>query len=88
MEITQTLTINGTRQDYLLAKKILKKMGILSVIPKKQLKIGINNPKHPYYNKLTPQEEVSVQRSLKEIKAGKLKTYTNIDELMKGLNSK
>ena len=70
-------------QDENLLQKILellpKKMP--KTKPKTKRKISINNPKHPFYDKLSPEEEKAVKESLAEHKAGKGVVLSTIEEM-------
>jgi hypothetical protein len=55
---------------------------IQKATPKKpKKKISINNPKHPFYDKLSPAEEKDVLKSLAEHKAGKGVLLSTIEEM-------
>ncbi len=50
--------------------------------------ISLDNPIHPFYNKLTPEEEAGVAESIQNIKDGKfkvLKNPTDIDNYFNNL---
>jgi hypothetical protein len=51
--------------------------------------LQLDDPRHPYHDKLTPEEEGGVKQSLKDLKAGKtieLKTAQDIKNFAKSLN--
>ncbi len=64
-------------------EKILKSLEkTLAKTPKKtKRKIGINNPKHPFYDKLSPEEEKAVKESLAEYKAGEGVILSTFEEM-------
>lgn len=59
--------------------RLLEKTLSKSKKPKK--KISINNPKHHFYDKLSPEEEKDVLESLAEHKAGKGVVLSTIEEM-------
>ena len=71
-------------------EKILKSLEkTLAKNPQKiKRKIGINNPKHPFYDKLSPEEEKAVKESLSEYERGEfttLRTKEDIRNFVKNL---
>jgi hypothetical protein len=59
-----------------LSKQTTKKV----VKPKK--KLSIHNPKHPYYDKLTPEEEKGVGEALADYKAGRYTSFNSTKEML------
>ena len=45
-------------------------------------KLSIHDPKHPYYDKLTPEEEKGVGEALEDYKAGRYKSFNSTKEML------
>jgi len=69
----------------LMQKKEILEINLKKTSSKKKIsrKIGINNPKHPYFDKLSSEEEIGVAQSLKEYAEGKFTRMKTKEDIHK-----
>ena len=82
--------INFLRSLYkykLLDDSELIKVALSELYSKAMKDISINNEGHPYYNTLTPEEEIGVAKSLKELSQKNTTSFNSGSDLLQFVKS-